>query len=296
MIPAMLGEYIYVRENIVDFNIFGIMDDLVGADELVTDLTKPKKERKKKRLPHIPKEIIAIKCADKVGDEKWTPERGHDIGNFPSPARILLLGPCGVGKSTLIKNLILHQRPRFQEVTLIHQDAGHTKEYTDLECTEELNDVPPLEFWERDGPHIKRAVIIDDLELTSATKEREKNLAILFRYASTHKGLTIYFAHQSFFDITPLVKKMSNVYILWKPRARYELALIEDKIGMPKGSLKMIFNDIANGPMDSVCVDFTKNTPAPLRKNIWQPIDFDPDTFVEEKRKNTLEDQYSGSS
>jgi len=102
------------------------------------------------------------------------------------------LGPCGVGKSTLIKNLIIHARPRFEEVFLIHEDAHATKEYDDLEPTEKFDEVPPLEFWNYDGKYKKRAVIVDDLEQTAANKERLKNLAIMFRYASTHKGLTIY--------------------------------------------------------------------------------------------------------
>ena len=105
---------------------------------------------------------------------------------------------------------------------LIHEDADATKEYDDLEPTDKFDDVPPLSFWNYDGPYIKRAVIVDDLELTSAHKERLKNLAIMFCYASTHKGLTIYFAHQSFFNIMPLIKKMSDVIILWKPKARNE--------------------------------------------------------------------------
>lgn len=235
------------------------------------------KRRRRKKKPREPirrpkREIIPIKCADKVGTESWNPKRAKDIGNIPSPARILLLGPCGVGKSTLIKNLIIHQMPRFKEVYLIHQDAGHTKEYKDLECTEELNEVPDLSFWEYEGPHIKRAVIVDDLELTSSNKERMKNLAIMFRYASTHKGLTIYFAHQSFFDIMPLVKKMANVYIIWKPRARNEVQLIENRCGMKKDSLKQLFKTIATGHRDSICVDLTENSPAPLRLNVWQAI------------------------
>ena len=65
--------------------------EVVTADDLVLDLTKPKKERKKKKLPMPPKEIVPIRCADKHGVEKWTPERAKDLGNFPSPARILVL-------------------------------------------------------------------------------------------------------------------------------------------------------------------------------------------------------------
>jgi hypothetical protein len=235
----------------------------------------PKKSKKPKRvkIPRPKNAIQAIRNPDKVGAESWNPSRARDIGNFPSPSRILLLGPCGKGKSTLIKNLIIHQKPRFEEVYLIHQDAGVTKEYKDLECTSEMSEVPDISFWDYEGSFRKRAVIVDDLELTSANKERLKNLALMFRYVSTHKGLTVYFAHQSFFDVTPLIKKMSNVYILWPPRARSELSMIENRINLPDGTLKELFATVATGHYDSICVDMTKDSPAPLRKNIWEVIE-----------------------
>ena len=230
-----------------------------------------------KKIGKAPKEIIAIKNKDKKGHESWTDSRSKNIANFPSPARILLLGPCGVGKSTLVKNLIMHQKPMFQEVFLIHEDAEFSKEYDDLDVTEKLSEVPPLEFWEYEGKYIKRAVIVDDLELTAANKERLKNLAIMFRYASTHKGLTIYFCHQSFFDVMSLIKKMANVYIIWKPRATSELTLIENRVGMKKGELKDIFKNVATKHRDSVCVDLTENSPAKLRLNVFQRIEYDSD-------------------
>ena len=103
-----------------------------------------------------------------------------------------------------------------------------------------------------------------------------KNLATLFRYASTHKGLTVYFGHQSFFGVLSLVRKMSNYYILWRPRALTKLAPIEDRVGMPKGALKQLFATVATGQFDSICVDMTRDSPAPLRLNIWQPIEMGP--------------------
>jgi hypothetical protein len=241
---------------------------------------KKTKKSKIKKLPKISNEIIPIKNLDKRGEEVWTDKKAKDIGNFPSPARVLLIGSCGTGKSTVVKNLIIHKDPPYDEIFLIHADAGITKEYDDLDCTDVMNEVPDISYWDYEGKHKRRAVICDDLELTSAHKERLKNLAILFRYCSTHKGLSIYFAHQSWFDLMPLIKKMSNVFVIWKPKARNELTMIENRVGMKKDTLKNLFKTVATKTKDSICIDFTEGSPAPLRLNIWtklKPIYSDSD-------------------
>jgi hypothetical protein len=120
---------------------------------------------------------------------------------------------------------------------------------------------------------VKRAVILDDLEYTAANKQRLRDLAMLFRYCSSHKGLSIFLAHQSWFDTPIIVKKMANVYVVWKPRARNELAMIENRVGLPEGTMKDLYKTLATGPMDSICVDLTRGSPAPLRLNIFQPIE-----------------------
>ena len=242
--------------------------------ERTKELREKKKKKKKTKMPKIKmaNEIIPIKNLDKFGHEVWSDKKAKDIGNFPSPARVLLIGSCGTGKSTVVKNLIIHKDPPYDEVFLIHADAGITKEYDDLECTDVMNEVPDISYWDYEGKHKRRAVICDDLELTSAHKERLKNLAILFRYCSTHKGLSIYFAHQSWFDLMPLIKKMSNVFIIWKPKARNELTMIENRLGMKKDMLKHLFKTVATKHRDSICIDMTENSPAPLRLNVFQKL------------------------
>jgi len=73
--------------------------------------------------------------------------------------------------------------------------------------------------------------------------------------------------------VSSLVKKMASTYILWIPRAYSELACIENRVGYAKHTLKELFNTVATGHRDSICVDLSENSPAPLRKNIWQKIE-----------------------
>lgn len=65
---------------------------------------------------------------------------------------------------------------------------------------------------------------------------------------------------------------MANFYVIWKPRARSEMSLIENRVGMKKDVLKDLFKTVATGHRDSICVDLTEKSPAPLRLNIWNKI------------------------
>src|SRR4051794_16267910 len=122
-----------------------------------------------------PQAIVPFDSKDKRLKEKWTADRAKDLGNLPSPFRMLLLGPPGGGKSCVIKNIVIHQRPRFQEVYVIHEDHSGdpdvpgTTEYDDLDPTLMMSEVPDLHFWNEvcanddpDAPPVKRLVILDD--------------------------------------------------------------------------------------------------------------------------------------
>ena len=227
-----------------------------------------------KKLARKPvKRIIAIVNKDKKNHEVWTTSRSKDPANFPSPARILLLGPPNVGKTTVIKNLILHQRPRFEQVFLVHLDLI-SKDYEDMDLTDVFDEIPALDFWEQEEGSVplKRAIILDDVEFQSSDKERKKRLAVLFRYASTHKNLTVYFSHQSTFDCPSIVRKMSDIWCLWKPRSLMEMTTVENRAGLDKGTLKNLFKTVATGHRDSICIDLKENTPARLRLNIFKKI------------------------
>jgi hypothetical protein len=237
----------------------------------------------------LPQAIVPFKCSDKLIDEGWTPERARDLANIPSPFRAILVGGCGSGKSTVAKQLLIHQRPRFSELILVHADGpgegreSGTTEWNDADPTLIMNEIPDLEWFDElcanDDPcnPVKRLLVIDDLEQTAANKARLRNLALVFRYISTHKSMSVILCHQSMFDIMPLVRKMANVYIIWPPRAKNELTLIANRVGLDKDVLRALFKQLCHDPRDSIMIDLTRNSPQKLRLNMWTPIDLDSD-------------------
>jgi hypothetical protein len=146
-----------------------------------------------------------------------------------------------------------------------------------MDLTDVFDEIPDLEFWETEQGTVplKRAIILDDVEFTSSDKERKKRLAILFRYASTHKNLTVYFSHQSTFDCPAIVRKMSDVWVIWRPRSMLEMTTVENRVGLNKHTLKQLFDTVATGHRDSICIDLKENSPAKLRLNIFQKIQSD---------------------
>lgn len=234
----------------------------------------------------LPQAIVPYHSADKRLIESWIP--GRDLANFPSPFRMLLLGPPGGGKTCVMKNVILQQKPSFDEVYVIHEDAGSeeniagTTEWDDLDPTAIMGDVPNLAYWnavcaedDPKAPPVKRLVILDDVEMKGVGKERLKNIATLMRYCSSHKGFSVMVAFQDMFGLDPIVKKVANVFLLWKPHARNEASLIDNRTGLPKGTLKTLFSTVATGPHDFITVDLTKGTSAPLRLGLWTPLELE---------------------
>jgi len=223
------------------------------------------------------KKIIAFHNADKKKAENWSKiSESEDIANFPCPFRALFLGAPNSGKSNMIKNLIIHQKPRFTDIYVIHQDSDGTKEWNDLDYTGLLNDVPDIEFFNEiteEEPDKKILIIIDDLEMANAPKLRIHNLSVLMRYISSHKNISVCLTSQNFFSVKPDVRKNANLFFVWKPVARNEIALIENRVGLKKGMLSDMFAEFRKSQYDGFCFDFSLDSPAPIRFNLFEPIE-----------------------
>ena len=183
----------------------------------------------------------------------------------------------------MMKHLLLHQRPMYQESYIIHGDSTVTKELNDLEPTMMMEDFPPVEFYDS---KVKTLVMIDDVEFSHLNKEQVARMNKLVRYVSSHKNVTVYVSHQSFVDLPILIRKLCNVFIIWKPRSLIELKLIANRIALHPEQMEDVFENHCNQYRDSLCVDLHFNTPAMYRKNIFTKIDLKPLQTKKKKEKN----------
>lgn len=153
----------------------------------------------------IPNEFLILGCKDKKYDEKWTPDR--NLANIPCPFRAILSGPVGSGKSTYIKNILLHAKPIYDRVIIVCCDKS-TRDYEDLEPHLVIDQLPSVDSFDN---HFKNCLVIDDYR-PKTTADKGK-LDRLFGYVSSHKETTILYAVQDLFAIfSPTIQRMTNVF------------------------------------------------------------------------------------
>ena len=217
----------------------------------------------KKTKLRLPNRIIPLPNPDKNFHERW--HQGRNMLNIPHPFRCVALGPPNVGKTTIVKNLLLRANPPFEEVVVIHCDSDYTKEYDDIGSNVEiLSEIPAPNDW--DGL-VKTLVVLDDLEFKGMNKEQKRNLDRLFGYVSTHKNISCILCSQDPFNVPPIVRRCSNLWVLWRCPDLDAMATCARKTGLKADNFNAIFNQLMMNQKDSLWIDTTDGSPYPLRKN-----------------------------
>jgi len=213
--------------------------------------------------------VLANKEKDRFEKETWT--KGRDLAAIPHPFRMLALGGVGRGKTNTLKNVFLaHQDSKkpFQELFIVGPEGS--SEWDDCEPTETLTELPgPDKF----NPKRKTLLVIDDYECVSLSASQKRALSTLFRYVSSHCNVSIMLSFQSFVDCPQLARKTANCFVLYAPTSRQECAVMGSRAGLDKGVLKTLFDGLCRSPYDNIMVDRTIGSPAPIRLNVYQPVD-----------------------
>ena len=214
--------------------------------------------------------IHVMKNPDKGFHESWSKPRDRSIGCLPHPFTMCLLGVKNKGKTNTIVNIFLqHQTTKqpFEQLIIVGPDNG-APEYAAMEPTAVLKDIPGLESFDK---KVKTLLIFDDFDLTRMTGVQKRNLSQLFR-CNTHVGLSICISYQSFFDVPPIVRNCATQFILWKIHNKIETSAIAKKVGLNKNQLHHILERHLTSHYDNLMIDMSKDTPAFLRKNIFEEL------------------------
>lgn len=213
--------------------------------------------------------IHVMKNPDKGFHEKWT--RNRSLGNLPHPFTLCLLGIKNRGKTNTIVNIFLqHQTSNkpFQRLIIVGPTNG-APEYAELEPTCVLTDIPELNMFDK---NIKTLLIFDDRDLTKLSPVEQRRLSELFR-CNTHVGLSLAISYQSFTDVPVIIRNVATQFVLWKTHNKNESSQIARKVGLSKEQLRYILDTYLTGHYDSVMLDMSKDSPAYLRKNIFEKLD-----------------------
>lgn len=219
------------------------------------------------RKVKLPRKIILIDNPDKAFHEKW--HKGRSKLNIPHPFRCIAFGPPNVGKSTIVKNILLRAKPQFEEVFIIHCDIDYTQEYDDIMGAQMLDEIPDPRDWVGE---VKTLVVLEDLEYKQMSKQQKRALDRLYGYVSTHKNISAIMCSQDCFNIPASVRRCSNFYILWRTPDMDSMATIARRTGLTKKIIMNIFDNLLPEFHDSLWIDLTSGTKNKLRKNGFQTI------------------------
>lgn len=217
----------------------------------------------------LPRKIIPLPNEDKQDHEKW--HNGRDLIDFPSPFACYITGPRNSGKSTLIKNLLA--RKLYDNGYLCHFDGENTNEYDDADIDIlESGYIPSNTDIPKEG---RKVIIFEDLPFSNLDKDSKTKLWALLKYSVSHKCLDLIFTGHDFVSSLPTnLRRLFNVFIIYKTPDISSLSSIGSRIGLKNSDFYELF-EFCKSPHDNLCIDLTKDTPAPLRFNIYSKIKCD---------------------
>ena len=212
----------------------------------------------------LPNEIIKFKSSDKDHHQKPDYE---DLANCCSPTFSVIAGNTNCGKTSLLKNLLIHKNPHYERIVVYSPLGEGTTEYSDVIDCELIDYVPDFDFFDRE---IRNCFIVEDCDTKSLTKEERYKLGRFFGVYSSHNNIDIYVISQNVFDLLPQIRRLANIVFLFKNNDLECMKSLARKFSLRIEDLKAIFHTFTK--FDSLCIDDTRNSEHRLRKNIFTII------------------------
>jgi len=211
----------------------------------------------------LPNQLIPLNNPDKFFHEKVD---DLDFSNISHPARLILCANPNTGKTMVILNLLLHKKPPFDKIYLIHNDPT-TKEYDMIDC-EILEEIPPIEEIDKT---IKNLIIIEDIDYKAMNKEQKSLLDRYFGRFSTHCNVSIWLTAQDAISIPPTIRRMASHVILGRSNDINHMSILSSRFGLSGRELKNIFDTYMKDRHDTLIIDSTRPN-ARYRKNIFNVL------------------------
>jgi hypothetical protein len=132
-----------------------------------------------------------------------------------------------------------------------------------------LDEIPSPDEWLGE---VKTLVVLDDLEYKGMARDQRANLDRLFGFVSTHKNISVALTSQDPFNVPPIVRRCSNLWVLWPMTDIDAMAMTARKSGLKADDFRNIFKNLMKHKRDSLWLDLTDKTPYPQRKNGYELI------------------------
>ena len=104
---------------------------------------KSSEKSKKSNSADLPKKLIFLKSSDK--DHHQLPDM-NDFANCCSPVFCIIAGNVNCGKSSLMKNLLIHKQPPYERIVIYSPLGEETSEYSDVIDCELIDYIPDFDF------------------------------------------------------------------------------------------------------------------------------------------------------
>ena len=213
--------------------------------------------------------IIAFKNKDKGFQENWSKKK--DLLDIPWAFRAVFCGPPSSGKSTIVKNIILKSRPMYKKVKIVHYGGEDTMDYDEIDGVEvvPLSALPdPTEI---NPTKEKMLLVLEDVPLSSLNREQKQKIDRLYGFSSSHRGVSVITCAQDAFDVPVGARRSSNIFVLWKQPDLSALQTMASRTGYTAREFRNLFK-LCKNKHDSIMIDMTEHSPAPLRFNCYNPI------------------------